>query len=230
MSHDSANVNKIRNCCLGIFVHRPRWGLSWRGRLVALCLAFSLLALLIKGIHPFLALNKEVSAKILVVEGWVSSPARLFAITKFYEGGYERMYVVGSPVKAAQLTQHASDTYASVAAEELVRFGFPQSLFESVPTTQLPRNRTFGCASTLRDWFKSKGLKVSSLNIVTEGPHARRTRLLYQEAFGPDVKVGIISVTNPEYDPRTWWRYSEGMKEVMSETGAYLYTKLFFRP
>ena len=47
-------------------------------------------------------------------------------------------------------------------------------------------------------------------------------------AFGEEVKVGVISVANPDYDPAQWWRYSEGVRQVLSESVAYVYAKVFF--
>jgi hypothetical protein len=40
--------------------------------------------------------------------------------------------------------------------------------------------------------------------------------------------VGIIAVPNPDYDAQRWWRYSEGLKDVISESFAYLYARFFF--
>ena len=73
-------------------------------------------------------------------------------------------------------------------------------------------------------------MDVGSINVVTESVHARRTRLLFQEAFGGEVKVGIIAARNPDYDPEHWWSSSDGFREVSGETIAYLYARLFFRP
>jgi len=71
---------------------------------------------------------------------------------------------------------------------------------------------------------------VDNINVLTEGAHARRTRLLYQKAFGRNVTVGIIAVSNPDYDPKQWWRYSDGVREVTGERIAYIYAKFFFFP
>jgi hypothetical protein len=35
--------------------------------------------------------------------------------------------------------------------------------------------------------------RVRSLNIVTESVHARRTRLMYEYALGPEYRVGVIA-------------------------------------
>ena len=73
----------------------------------------------------------------------------------------------------------------------------------------MDRDRTYGSAIALQNWFREQNLAVRSLNVVTEDVHARRSRLLFQEALGKDIKVGIIALPNPDYDWRHWWRYSE---------------------
>jgi len=94
----------------------------------------------------------------------------------------------------------------------------------------MDRDRTYGSAVALRNWFRENNMPVRSVNVVTEDVHARRTYLLFQKALGDNVAVGIIAVPNPDYDPEHWWRYSEGVKDVISETAAYLYAKLLFHP
>ena len=54
-------------------------------------------------------------------------------------------------------------------------------------------------------------MPVHSINVLTEDAHARRTWLLYQKAFGKNVTVGIIAVSNPDYNPKYWWPYSDGV-------------------
>ena len=71
-------------------------------------------------------------------------------------------------------------------------------------------------------------MPVRSINVVTEDVHARRTCLLFQKALGHNVAVGVIAVTNPDYDASHWWRYSEGVKAVFAESVAYIYARLLF--
>jgi hypothetical protein len=71
---------------------------------------------------------------------------------------------------------------------------------------------------------------VTSFNLVTIGLHARRSRLLFEEAFDGKARVGIISVTNREYEPERWWKYSEGVKNVIGEGVGYAYVRLLFHP
>ena len=92
------------------------------------------------------------------------------------------------------------------------------------------RDRTYYSAVALRDWFHEHNMDVKSFNIVAESTHARRTWLLFQEAFGDKVKVGVIAIQNPDYDAKRWWRSSDGFRDVTSEGIAYIYAKFFFHP
>src|SRR5207245_6855202 len=90
--------------------------------------------------------------------------------------------------------------------------------------------RIYSSAIALRDWFRQDNLEIHGFNVLTEDCHARRTQLLYQEAFGKNVNIGIIAVPNPDYNSKRWWRYSDGVREVIGESIAYIYAKVFFRP
>jgi len=103
-------------------------------------------------------------------------------------------------------------------------------LVQMVPSRVMDRDRTYGSAVALRNWFREHNMSVRSINVVTEDLHARRTRLLFEKALGHDVAVGVIAVANPDYDSRHWWRYSQGVKEVVSEGAAYLYARFLFYP
>jgi hypothetical protein len=54
--------------------------------------------------------------------------------------------------------------------------------------------------------------------------------MLFQEAFGHRVLVGIIAVSNPDYDTAHWWRSSEGVREIISEVIAYVYARAIWLP
>ena len=214
----------------GLVTRRERWTLSWRG-----CLAVAL-ALLLGGwlvgenIHPFLAITHRVDARVLVVEGWVHRFAVQAAVQEFKAGSYPRIYTTGGPVEGDGEYSNDFNTSASVGAGRLRAAGLPANVIQMVPARLVGRDRTFASAVALRDWFRDNHLPVQAFNVVTEGPHARRTRLLFQEAFGPGVQVGVIAVQNPDYDPAHWWRYSEGVREAIGEALAYVYARFLFFP
>lgn len=214
----------------GIITRRERWALSWRGWLVIL--AFILLAcfLFLKESYPFLAVTHPINADRLVVEGWVHEYAIKVAIGEFQSGKYESIYTTGGPV--AGIGHYISDpfTNASVAAGRLRADGVSAEKVKMVPARVIDRDRTYGAALALKTWFLEHGIVAPRMNIVTEDLHARRTRLLFEKAFGNNISIGIIAVSNPDYDARHWWRYSAGVRDLLAETIAYVYARFFFHP
>ena len=120
-------------------------------------------------------------------------------------------------------------TSASVGGELLQKAAIPREAIQMIPSHVNGRERTFSSAIALRDWFRDN-TPVHTINVVTEGAHARRTRLLYRKAVGRNVTVAIIAVSNADYNPKQWWRYSDGVREVIGESIAYIYAKFFFYP
>ena len=183
---------------------------------------------LFTSIYPFLATTRRVSAKVLVVEGWAHEYAIRAAVKEFQSERYKAVITTGGPVEGSGGYTNDFNTSASVGADLLKKNGLPASVLTMVPSRVMDRDRTYGSAVALKDWLDQHQVGGTGLNIVTEDVHARRTRLLFQRALGCRVRVGVIAVQNPDYDPGYWWRYSQGMKDVVSEGGAYLYAKLFF--
>lgn len=214
----------------GMLTRRERWGLSPCGWLTT---GFALLlftGLVLLTVHPFLAATHRVDAHVLVVEGWVHDFAIGGGVKEFQTGAYERIFTTGGPVTGNGGYTGDQDTGASVGAARLRAMGVVSASVQMVPSRAAARDRTYNSAVALRDWFRENQAPVRRINVVTEGVHARRTQLLFQEAFGKSVEVGIIAVPNPDYDARHWWCYSEGVREVIGESIAYIYAKLFFHP
>ena len=213
-----------------LIVRKERWGLSWRGRL--LLASFALLAALwvLFELHPFLAVTHREDSKILVVEGWIHPFAIHAAVKEYAAGHYDRVFVTGGPVEGSGGYSNDFNTEAGVGADLLKDAGIPAESLQMVPSHVWSRNRTYYSAIALRDWFSGHNVKAQSLNVLTENAHARRTWLLFREALGKEVKVGIISVPNPDYDASQWWRCSEGVREVISEGIAFAYAKFLFWP
>jgi uncharacterized SAM-binding protein YcdF (DUF218 family) len=185
-------------------------------------------AVALRAAHPFLAISRVAGGEFMVVEGWIPEYAVGEAARLFRTGGYQKVLAVGGPVSGAESPAAADDTHAYVAAGRLKRLGVLADRVQSVPTQVRERNRTYASAIAVRKWLKESGESTVRLDVVTLGVHARRSRLLFQKAFGPEVVVGVVAVPNREYDAERWWRYSEGVKEVISETAGYLYVRLFF--
>ena len=214
----------------GILVQKERWRLSWRGRLAALAFILLVGLLILSEIHPFLAVTHRENSNILVVEGWVHPYAINAAVKEFQAGHYDRVFVTGGPVEGSGGYVNDYNTEASVGANLLRSAGIPNNALQMVPSRVWNRDRTYYSAVALRDWFNNHHIQVRSLNVLTEESRARRTWLLFQEAFGPNARVGIISIPNPDFDANHWRRYSDGVRDIIGEAIAYIYAKFFFWP
>jgi hypothetical protein len=214
----------------GILKRKERWGLSWRGWLLVSSAGLVTAYFALLNIHPFLAVTHRVNTNILVVEGWVHRYSIRTGVEEFKTGSYQRVFTTGGPVEGGEGYTNDYNTSASVGAESLRNLGVPDDLVQMVPSHVVGRERTYSSAVALRDWFREHNTPVHSINVLTEDAHARRTLFLYQKAFGKNVAVGVIAVSNPNYDPTRWWRYSDGVREVIGESIAYIYARFFFWP
>ena len=218
--------DKRRFC--GFLVRKERWGLSCRGWLILASILLAAGWVFLANIQPFLAVTDRTDAKFLVVEGWVHDYAIRAGVEEFRTGSYQRVFSTGGPVTGTGAYTSDFMTSAHVGADLLGDAGVPVGSVEMVASHVTGRDRTYGSAVALRDWFRNRGVSLQSINVVTENVHARRTRLLFQKAFGSAVRVGVIAVPNPDYEAKHWWRCSEGARDVVGEWIAYVYARLFF--
>ena len=221
---------KTQSKFLGLVTRRERWSISWRGwALVAVVSVIAAYAFM-RNVHPFFAITERVDARLLAVEGWVNSFAIRAAAKEVQAHTYERVFSTGGPVRGTGAYTNDFNTAAGVGADRLKSEGVPAGLVHVVASRIMARDRTYSSAVALREWCRAHQISLSSINVLTEDIHARRTRLLYQKALGDEVRIGIIAVQSPDYDARYWWRYSEGVRAVIGECFAYVYAKYFFRP
>jgi hypothetical protein len=142
---------------------------------------------------------------------------------------YHLLYVVGGPLEqGAPLSQYP--TYADLGAAILLRMGMSQDTVQAVPSGYVYKDRTYAEAVALSIWLRQHGLSPKEINLISLGAHARRSRLLFEKAFGKSTRVGIIAVEDRNYDPAHWWKTSEGVRSVISETIAYGYARFLFSP
>ena len=213
----------------GFLVRRYRWGLSRWATILLLILILAFGAIVLFGAYPYLAVTHRVNANVLVVEGWVHSYAIEASVEEFKRGSYQHIFSTGGPVVGKGGYINDYQTSASVGADLLKHAGAPAELVQMVPSHVIGRDRTYNSAVALREWLADHHLRPYAINIVTEGAHARRTRLLFQNALGPNVAVGVISIPSPDFDANRWWYYSEGVEDVIEEGIGYLYAISVFR-
>jgi uncharacterized SAM-binding protein YcdF (DUF218 family) len=200
---------------------------TWRGWLALALLGAALGTLAVRGIYPFLAVNEPMPGGLLVVEGWASDYALATAIAEFNRNHYDKVYVTGGPLEVGSAL-FAYRTWAELGAASLVRLGLSTNVVQAVPAPQVSQDRTYTSAASLRDWLREHQVAPTKVHLLTEGAHARRSRLLFRRALGEEFVVGVTAMPVMEYDPRHWWRSSAGVRGVIGETLAYSYARLFF--
>jgi hypothetical protein len=209
----------------GILVRRECWTLSRPAKFLILAGCVAALAGAVRFLYPFLAITDHVQGEFLVVEGWLPSYA-LREVASLDHGGYRKVLTSGGLITSEWA--RPGETYADWATARLKRMGVNGDLIQSVPARATERDRTYTAALAIRQWLHDNATGVKSVDVLTMGPHARRTRLLYQMALGNKIKVGVIAVPDKDFDPAHWWRSSEGVRAVIGEGIAYLYARCFF--
>jgi uncharacterized SAM-binding protein YcdF (DUF218 family) len=213
-----------------LFEKKERWGLSSWGWVAVVSLSLIVGYVIVLNAYPFLAITDRADANVLVMEGWIHPFGIRVGVDEFNTGRYQRIFTTGGPVTGSGSYTSDSNTSASVGASGVQAAGVPPDRIQMVPSHVNDRDRTYSSAVALRRWLRDHDVRVRGVNIVTENTHARRSWLLFQKAFGDDVKVGIIAAPNPDYDPKHWWSCSEGVRDVIDEGIAYIYAKFFFYP
>jgi hypothetical protein len=224
--HQAPDSNRMLG---GLLVRKQCWRFSPGAKLAGLVAACVTAFGVLRFIHPFLAITCPVPADVLIVEGWSPANTMRQAAAEFRLGGCHHLLLL-RPI-LDDTDKYQSGRYnGDYMANLLVQYGVPQEEETTLYPMVAQKDRTYHSALAARQWLAGRGMNVKSLDVATLGPHARRSRLIYEKAFGDDVKIGIIALSNREYDPAHWWRTSEGVRETLGETIAYIYARVLFHP
>ena len=169
---------------------------------------------------PFLSVTQPVHSEFLVVEGWIDSYIMNQVACRFKDGHYRKLFLVRG--------FETDDYKIERSRERLIRHGVEPDSIVIVVSPTVQKDRTYHQALAVRDWLTENGIALNSLDVVTVGPHARRSRLMFEKAFGKSVNVGIFALNDIGYDAQHWWRSSEGVREVLGEIIAYVYARFYF--
>jgi hypothetical protein len=214
-----------------ITLFRPRqiWMPTFFGWLFLLVIAFAICLFVMHNIYAFLAQNEPIGARVLAVEGWLTPEELDQAAQAFKKGGYERLVTTGGPISGwHESSKHGS--YAQVAADYLTQQGIPRNVIIAVPTPASAQERTFLSAVVLRESAHKLGVTLDRIDLFSSGAHSRRSRLLFQIAFGQKARIGILSARPADYNPDVWWRSSSGVESMVFQSIALLWVKCCFWP
>jgi len=183
---------------------------------------------LFRGIAEFLTVNEPVDAEYLVIEGWMNKDELQQALAYFNQGDYRLAIIVGGPISN---DFHEMDiNFAERAADYLRGLGLAAEQSVVIATPASAQERTFLNAVMTREWFAQQGILPSRLDVFSSEVHTRRSRDLYQLAFGDQVAVGVIPSRADDFDAAHWWQTSAAGKYVALEFAGWLLVKCCFHP
>ena len=195
---------------------------------LALLLAIGLIAVFgLRRLPRFLEVQDPVRGGVLVVEGWVTDDVLGWASAEYQQGGYVVWCVTGEPLdKGGPLSEYRD--YATMTVATFEKQGGTPGLLHAVPWESVRRDRTYASALALKAWLREHGLPAGKVTVVTRGTHARRSRLLYEKAFGAGTRVGVVALPEKDFDSARWWSTSAGFRTVVDESVAYIYARCLF--
>ena len=166
-------------------------------------------------------------ARVLMVEGFLPDYALKQASIEFGTNSYDVLITTGQQItQGAFLSEYHS--LADVAYETLKLMGVDTARMYSAPAKPVWRDRSVANAEAGFEKLKLMGIKPCGVNVMSLGPHSRRSWIIYRnvgEKMG--FQTGIIAVVDSTYDERAWWRSSRGLRAVFSESLGYYYVALF---
>ncbi len=218
-----------RRLLLGLFQRRECVVPTWRGLLVGFVLAAAVVVFFIRNAYPFLAVTEPSPGGVLVIEGWASDYAMAMAIDEFRRHPYSTFLVTGGPIEKGAVFSEFK-TFAEFGEATLERMGVAVDRVHSVPAPEVEKDRTYASALALKAWLQRHDLPTNNVNVLSMGLHARRSRLLFERAFGPGATIGITALEEPGTNLKPWWTTSVGVRGMLAEVMAYLYARFLFNP
>ncbi len=190
---------------------------TWKGWILFLLIALGVFFLVLRGLYPFLAHDDRLGqADIVIVEGWIPDLVLRLAKEELDANRCDFICAAGVDLDKGHVLSEWKD-WATLSAETLKGMGVPPDKLIVAPGGPIQRHRTYKGFEAAKAKLEALGVSHKRINIVSEGAHARRSRMVAHKIFGKDIAIGMI-VADPEtYSPASWWKSSSGMKSVVME-------------
>lgn len=121
--------------------------------------------------------------------------------------------------------------HKSLAEEKvwsLIRSGIDSSLIVPLQIPETRIFRTYSDAVAVSEWIRNSGLSDVSVNVFTEGNHARRSHALYRYALPDSISVGVIGTERSGFYKADRLDFAFGRLNTLRQLSAYIYTRFFF--
>ena len=206
-----------------LFVRRSVPVPTWRGWVLIVTLIAALLCSLPRPLFSLLSVTEPVGSGILVIEGWVSDQAIEEGVAAYRSGHYAHIVTTGVPIEYGAYLSSYGNT-ANLARATCMRLGIDSTMISAAPAHgHVERDRTLASARALRTWLQRNAPATREIDILSQGVHARRTRMIFARVLGDSIRVGIIAAREVHYGGNNWWKTSAGVKDVGGEVIGYVY-------
>lgn len=190
--------------------------MSKKNKIVAIALVVSFpitFFMLLPWLHLFLSRNHLVSAKTLVIQGWIFDTMMDQATAEFHRGNYERIIVTGTGNSTkngrARLMERGIDqSLIAVAIAKAIKKGW---------------HNTFSEAYGLKWYIRNYAPEINAVNIVTSAVHGRKTETVFKKVLGDSIAVGVITCRSNYYNADKIWTSPLGIKVTIKFFIGYLY-------
>ncbi len=159
---------------------------------------------------------QKADAVVLLNGGMNTRP---FVAAALVHGGWAPQILLNTVADHANQRNGMVPTYFDISIKVLGYGGVPE---DRIVRVESAAETTFDEAKAVADYLADHPAK--RLMIVTDGPHTRRSRWIFQRVLADrPVEITMISVPIDEFENSNWWRSEVGFLFVVSE-----YFKLFF--
>lgn len=208
-----------------LFIKKETRCLTGTGWLLLMGATAGFLFMALVRLYPFLSPSQPVFAEVLVVEGWLEDAELAQVLNVFEAGGYRKLVATGGEVAFGRdFIPYPS--YAEMTYHRLLHAGVPAHRVDWTTCGDAARDRTYCAALALRDLLTG----CPAIDLISSGPHARRSRRLFQLAMGDACEVGIIAIEPQAFNGGNWWKCSDGFRRVIDESIAWFYARWIFKP
>ena len=195
-----------------------------RRPLLLLLLLAALLVGAVAGLYPFLAPNHPADSPVMVIEGWLADAPLEEALAWADAHHVKTLYLTGGPISTGSWLAPWK-SFPEMTLARLQAMGVADRYdVRTFPAPETRKDRTWISAVTLRDALGTNC--PPAMTLASEGPHLRRSSLLFRRAFGDRCRIGTLPLTPTDFDSRDWWRCSAGVRCLLSEAIAYPYALL----
>lgn len=203
--------------------------LTWKATILLLFVFLSLSVFVFFRVSFFLSSPNPLQGEFLVLDGHLPDFAIEEAIEIFNKGSYSQVITTGGNLPSGYYISELK-TMAELSYATFLKLGFDSTKISVIPGGKVLRDRTYTSGVSLKKWLQENKINSAKVDVLAIGCHARRSQFLFGKALGDNFEVGVVSINDPSFDSRYWWKSSRGFRTVVNEAIAYLYVVLFFWP